>query len=57
MQLTYNSEAIGQKERPGPLRAVQAENFQGLEINFDKIVLVYFMRPSDLEGLGVMGSL
>ena len=25
----------------------QAENFQGLEINFGKLHLVYFMRPPD----------
>ena len=31
----------------------RVENFQGLEINFGKL-LVYFKRPPDLEVLGVM---
>ena len=41
-------------ERQGTLRAKRAENFQGLQINFEKFLLVYFMRPPDLEALGVM---
>ena len=44
----------GPKIRRGPLRAKRAENFQGLETKFGKLLLVYFMRPSDLEALGVM---
>ena len=28
--------------------------FQRLEINFGKLLLVYFMRPPDLEALSVM---
>ena len=42
------------RERWGPLRAKIAENFQGLECNFGKLLLVYFIRPPDLEDLGVM---
>ena len=34
-----------------------AENFQGLEINFGKTLLVYFMRPLDFEALGAMRPL
>jgi len=32
---------LGRKERHGPLRA---ENLQGLQIDFGKLLLVYFMR-------------
>ena len=35
----------GNREGGGPLPAKRAENFQGLEINFGKLLLVYFMRP------------
>ena len=46
-----NSEASGQKrERGDPLHA---ENVQGLAISYGKLLLVYFMRPPDLEVLGV----
>ena len=47
----------GKRERRDPLREMRAENFQGLEINFGKLLLVYFMRPPDLEVLGDMRSL
>ena len=30
----------------------RAENFQGLEVNFGKGMLVYFTRPPDFEALG-----
>jgi len=33
------------RERRGLLRAIQAANFQGLEINFGKSLLVNFIRP------------
>ena len=35
------------------LRTKRAENFQGTEINVGQLLLVYFMRPPDFEGLGV----
>ena len=36
----------GAKEKKrSPLRAKQAENFQGLQVNFGKLLLVYFLRP------------
>ena len=35
----------GKRERQDPLQAKQAESFQGLDINFGKLLLVYFMRP------------
>ena len=35
----------------------RAENFQGLEINFRKLLLVFFMRPSDLRASGIMRPL
>ena len=44
----------GKEMAEAPLRAKRAENFQGLEINFGKILLVYFMSPPDLEVLGIM---
>ena len=47
----------GKRERRGPLQAKRAENSQGLEINFGKLLLVYFVRPPDLEALGDMRSL
>ena len=40
-----------------PLRAKRAENFQGLEINFGKLLLVYFMKPPDHKVLSVMRPL
>ena len=33
------------------------EHFQGLESNFGKAMLVYFMRPPDLEAFDVMRPL
>ena len=47
----------GKRERRSPLQAKRAENFQSLQINFGKLLLVYFMRPPDLESLGAMRSL
>ena len=32
------------RDRRGPLQTKRAENFQGLEINLGKLLLVYFMR-------------
>ena len=40
-----------------PLRGKRAENFQGLEINYGKPLMVYHMRLSELEPLGVMRPL
>ena len=40
-----------------PIGAQRAENFQGLEINFQKVLLDFSMRPLDLEALGVMRAL
>ena len=45
------------RERRAPLRAKGAENSQSLEINFGKLLLVYFMRPPDVEAQGVMRPL
>ena len=39
---------MGKREVRGALRAKRAETSQGLEINFGKLLLVYFMRPPDL---------
>ena len=36
---------------------MRAENFQSLEINFGKLLLLYFMRPQDVEALVVMRPL
>ena len=36
------------REIRGLLRAKRSENFQGLEINFGKLMLVYIMRPPRL---------
>ena len=36
--------------------AKRVENFHGLEINFGKLLLVYFMRLP-MEALGVVGQL
>ena len=47
-----NSDALGQKRKMKPLLAKRAGNFQGLEINFGKLELVYFMMHPDLEGFG-----
>ena len=33
-----------------------SRKFAGSRINFEKLVLVYFMRSPDLEALGVMRS-
>ena len=35
----------GKKQRRGPLGEKRAENFQSQEINFGKLLLVYFMSP------------
>ena len=43
----------GEKERWGLLRAKRAENFQGRGSNYEKLLLVYFMRLPDLEAMGV----
>ena len=37
-------------------KAKRAENFQGQEINLGKLLLVYSMRPQNLEALGAMRS-
>ena len=47
----------GKRECRGALRAKRAETCQGLEINIGKLLLVYFMRPPDLEALGVLRPL
>ena len=44
----------GKIERRGPLRAKRADKFQGIELNFEKLLLIFFMRPPDLEALGIM---
>ena len=44
-----NQRPRGKRERRG--------HFQGLKINFGKLLLVYFMRPSDLDALVVMRPL
>ena len=35
----------GKRERRGPMQVKQAKNFQGLEINYGKLLLVYFEVP------------
>ena len=35
----------------------RAEHFHGLEINFGKLLLIYFVRPPGLKALGVIRSL
>ena len=52
-----NSEAPGPNRKTKPPANEASENFQGLEINFRKLMLVYLMRSPDLEALGVMRSL
>ena len=52
-----NSEAPWQKGKKRALRVKRVGNFQGLEVNFGKLLLVYLMRPPDLEALGVMRPL
>ena len=47
----------GKREGRGTLQTKRAENVQGLEVNFGKLLMVYFMRPSDREALGVMRPL
>ena len=47
----------GKRDGGGALRAKRAENVQGLEINFGKLLLAYFTRLPDLEALGVMRPL
>ena len=48
----------GAKEKDqAHLRAKRAESFQGLDINFEKFLLVYFMKPPDLKAEGVTRSL
>ena len=42
---------------PTILTGIVAENFQGQEINFGKSLLVYFLRPPDLEIMNVMRPL
>ena len=42
------------KRKGRSVRGKQVENLQGTEINFGKLPLVYYMRPPDLEILGVM---
>ena len=49
-----NSEVPGQNRKTTPLRAKREGNFLSREINFGKLLLVHFMRPPDLEALGVM---
>ena len=45
----------GAKEKDeAPMWAKRTGTFQGLEINFGKLLLVYFMRPPDLEAMSVM---
>ena len=52
-----SSETRDKRERRRPLRAKRAKNVQGLAITFGKFLLAYFMRPPDLEALGVMKPL
>ena len=47
----------GKRERQDPLQAKRAENFQSLEINLGKLLLVSLLGLPDLEALGVMRSL
>jgi len=51
------SEAPGQKRRRGPLRAKRAVNYQGQKTKYEKLLLVYFMRPPYLEALDVPGAI
>ena len=41
-----------QKGKRRPTASEASRKFQGLETNFGKLLLVYFMRPPDLEALG-----
>ena len=41
-----------QKRKRRPTANEASRNFQGQETNFGKLLLVYFMRPTDLEALG-----
>ena len=45
----------GERGLRGPLRAKGADTFQGLEIKFEKLLLL--MRPRDLQALGIMRPL
>ena len=45
----------GEKEIDDP--SLRAKYFQGLEINFGKVLLVYFMRLPNLETMGAMRPL
>ena len=49
-----NSEAVWQKRNARSPASETSRIFQGLAINFGRLLLVYFMRPPDLEGLGVV---
>ena len=42
----------GKRESQGPLEVKGAENLQVLEMNFGKLLLVYFEAPN-IEALGV----
>ena len=48
-----NTEAPGQKRKTRPLRARRAEDFRVLDINYARLLLVYFMKSPDIEELGV----
>ena len=45
------SEAPGQKGKTRHLQATRAETFQYLEIQIEKILLAYFMRPKRAIGV------
>ena len=47
-----NSKAPEQKRKMSPPAREAIENSQDLEISFGKLLLVYFMRPPDLEAFG-----
>ena len=52
-----NSEAPRKKRNMSPLRAKRAENLYGLELYRGRLLLVYLMRPPQLEEFGVMRPL
>ena len=52
-----NSEALGQKRKMSPPSSEASTKFSGSRIKFGKLLVVYFMRPSDLEALNAVRSL